>query len=81
LPGRQPSPGVSSWNVSPRFTEYAATSITTSPGPGPTVPVSVSYTLTPLGVSLAAAVATMRHWAYDHMDEVAASRDEYDANA
>ena len=47
----------------------------------PTVPVSVSYTLTPLGLSLAAAVATMRTWAYDHMDEIAASRDEYDANA
>ena len=46
----------------------------------PTVPVTVSYTLTPLGLSLAAAVATMRTWAYDHMDEIAAARDEYDAN-
>ena len=46
----------------------------------PTVPVTVSYTLTPLGRSLAAAVATMRTWAYDHMDEIAAARDEYDAN-
>ena len=45
----------------------------------PTVPVTVSYTLTPLGQSLAAAVATMRTWAYDHMDEIAAARDEYDA--
>lgn len=45
-----------------------------------TVPVTVSYTLTPLGLSLAAAVATMRTWAYDHMDEIAAARDEYDAN-
>ena len=45
-----------------------------------TVPVTVSYTLTPLGLSLAAAVATMRIWAYDHMDEIAAARDEYDAN-
>jgi DNA-binding HxlR family transcriptional regulator len=45
----------------------------------PTVPVTVSYTLTPLGLSLAAAVATMRTWAYDHMDEISTARDEYDA--
>jgi len=45
----------------------------------PTVPVTVTYSLTPLGQSLAAAVATMRTWAYDHMDEIAANRDEYDA--
>jgi DNA-binding HxlR family transcriptional regulator len=42
--------------------------------------VTVSYTLTPLGLSLAAAVATMRTWAYDHMDEIVAARTEYDAN-
>ncbi|WUJ68435.1 helix-turn-helix transcriptional regulator [Kribbella soli] len=46
----------------------------------PTVPVTVTYTLTPLGLSLAAAVATMRTWAYDHMDEIAAARTEYDDN-
>jgi DNA-binding HxlR family transcriptional regulator len=46
-----------------------------------TVPVTVTYTLTPLGLSLGAAVATMRTWAYDHMDEIAAARDEYDANS
>jgi DNA-binding HxlR family transcriptional regulator len=46
-----------------------------------TVPVTVTYTLTPLGLSLAAAVATMRTWAYDHMDEIAAARDEYDAES
>ena len=45
-----------------------------------TVPVTVTYTLTPLGLSLGAAVATMRTWAYDHMDEIAAARTEYDAN-
>jgi DNA-binding HxlR family transcriptional regulator len=45
----------------------------------PTVPVTVRYTLTPLGLSLAAAVATMRTWAYDHMDDIAAARHEYDA--
>lgn len=46
-----------------------------------TVPVTVTYTLTPLGLSLAAAVATMRTWAYDHMDDIAAARDEYDAES
>ena len=46
-----------------------------------TVPVTVTYTLTPLGLSLGAAVATMRTWAYDHMDEIAAARDEYDAES
>jgi DNA-binding HxlR family transcriptional regulator len=45
----------------------------------PTVPVTVSYTLTPLGLSLAVAVATMRTWAYDHMDEISAARNEFDA--
>ncbi|TCC51128.1 transcriptional regulator [Kribbella capetownensis] len=46
-----------------------------------TVPVTVTYTLTPLGLSLSAAVATMRTWAYEHMDEIAAARDEYDAES
>ncbi|HWD79749.1 MAG TPA: helix-turn-helix domain-containing protein [Kribbella sp.] len=46
----------------------------------PTVPVTVTYTLTPLGLSLAVAVGTLRTWAYDHMDEIVQARDEYDAN-
>jgi len=46
-----------------------------------TVPVTVTYTLTPLGLSLAAAVAMMRTWAFDHMDEIAAARDKYDAES
>lgn len=45
----------------------------------PTVPITVTYTLTPLGRSLAAAVATMRTWAYDHMDEIVAARHDYDS--
>lgn len=45
----------------------------------PTVPVTVTYTLTPLGQSLGAAVATMRTWAYQHMDEIVAARNDYDA--
>jgi DNA-binding HxlR family transcriptional regulator len=44
----------------------------------PTVPITVTYTLTPLGESLALAVATMRGWAYQHMDEIVAARNEYD---
>jgi len=44
-----------------------------------TVPVTVTYTLTPLGRSLGAAVATMRAWAYQHMDDIVAARNEYDA--
>ncbi|QNE21815.1 helix-turn-helix transcriptional regulator [Kribbella qitaiheensis] len=44
----------------------------------PTVPVTVTYTLTPLGLSLGLAVATMRTWAYQHMDEIVAARNEYD---
>jgi DNA-binding HxlR family transcriptional regulator len=45
----------------------------------PTVPISVSYTLTPLGLSLGIAVATMRAWAYDHMDEIVAARNDFDS--
>jgi DNA-binding HxlR family transcriptional regulator len=43
------------------------------------VPVTVTYTLTSLGQSLGAAVATMRTWAYQHMDEIVAARNDYDA--
>jgi hypothetical protein len=35
--------------------------------------------LSTLGQSLGIAVATMRTWAYDHMDEISAARDDYDA--
>ncbi len=45
----------------------------------PTVPVTVRYTLTPLGHSLAEAVAAIRVWAYAHMDEIDAARQRYDA--
>ncbi|MDX6247856.1 MAG: hypothetical protein QOF10_1216 [Kribbellaceae bacterium] len=44
----------------------------------PTVPITVTYTLTPLGQSLGAAVATMRTWADDHMDQIVAARNDYD---
>jgi len=44
----------------------------------PTVPVTVEYSLTPLGRSLAEAVATIRRWAYDHMDDIDHARYAYD---
>ena len=44
-----------------------------------TVPVTVEYALTPLGRSLADAVATIRGWALDHIEQVEAARDRYDA--
>lgn len=42
------------------------------------VPPKVVYPLTPLGASLAAQIATIRAWAYDHMDEINAARDAFD---
>ena len=47
----------------------------------PTVPVTVRYTLTPLGHSLAEAVAAVRAWAYAHMDEIDEARARYDGRA
>jgi DNA-binding HxlR family transcriptional regulator len=44
-----------------------------------TVPVTVEYSLTPLGQSLADAVHTLRTWAYAHMDEIDAAREEFAA--
>ncbi|EQD43653.1 transcriptional regulator, HxlR family [mine drainage metagenome] len=43
----------------------------------PTVPVTVEYTLTPLGHSLAEAVAGLRAWSYDHMPKIEAARKRY----
>jgi DNA-binding HxlR family transcriptional regulator len=45
----------------------------------PTVPVTVEYALTPLGVSLAEAVAGVRHWAYRNIGEIESARAGYDA--
>ncbi|MFJ4658424.1 winged helix-turn-helix transcriptional regulator [Nocardia sp. NPDC088792] len=44
----------------------------------PTVPVTVEYTLTPLGRSLASAVAELRAWSYAHISEIHSARSEYD---
>jgi DNA-binding HxlR family transcriptional regulator len=43
-----------------------------------TVPPRVEYTLTPLGASLAETIATVRTWAYSHMDQIDAARETYD---
>jgi DNA-binding HxlR family transcriptional regulator len=45
----------------------------------PTIPPRVEYSLTPLGVSLADVISTIRTWAYGHMDEISDARDAYDA--
>src|SRR5215213_2353843 len=45
----------------------------------PTVPVTVEYELTTLGRSLAGAVATIRGWALEHIEEVESARERYDA--
>lgn len=44
----------------------------------PTIPPKVEYRLTPLGQSLEDTVAVVRRWAYTHMDEISASREDYD---
>lgn len=43
-----------------------------------TVPVTVEYTLTPLGQSLASAIAGLRAWSYENIGEILAARSEYD---
>ena len=45
----------------------------------PTVPVTVTYELTDLGRSLHELMRGLKRWAETHMDQVLASRAEYDA--
>jgi DNA-binding HxlR family transcriptional regulator len=45
----------------------------------PTVPVTVEYELTQLGTSLQRLMVLLKHWAEEHMDEVQANRESYDA--
>lgn len=45
----------------------------------PTVPVTVTYELTDLGRSLHHLTREIRHWAQNHMDQVLACRETYDA--
>jgi DNA-binding HxlR family transcriptional regulator len=45
----------------------------------PVVPPKVEYSLTALGTSLTLEIAALRTWAYSHMDEIAAAREEFDA--
>jgi DNA-binding HxlR family transcriptional regulator len=47
----------------------------------PTVPVTVTYELTDLGSSLQDVMRDIKAWAEEHIDEVHANRDRYDARA
>jgi DNA-binding HxlR family transcriptional regulator len=47
----------------------------------PTVPVTVTYELTGLGLSLQQVMRGIKDWAETHMDEVLASREDYDTRA
>jgi DNA-binding HxlR family transcriptional regulator len=44
-----------------------------------TVPVTVEYSITPLGLTLAAAVDLLRDWAEQHLKDVTAAQRRYDA--
>jgi DNA-binding HxlR family transcriptional regulator len=46
-----------------------------------TVPVTVEYAITPLGRSLAQALAPLARWASDHINEIARARERYDRTA
>jgi len=45
----------------------------------PTIPPRVDYALTDLGRSLSDVIAELRTWAYAHMDDIEAAREEYAA--
>jgi DNA-binding HxlR family transcriptional regulator len=47
----------------------------------PAVPVRVEYALTPLGQTLREPLKALTEWSVRHIDEVLASREEYDAHA
>ena len=45
-----------------------------------TVPISVTYSLTELGEALTEPIDAIRRWAEDHLDEVLAAQEAYDAH-
>jgi DNA-binding HxlR family transcriptional regulator len=47
----------------------------------PEVPVRVQYELTPLGQTLREPLRALRNWSVQHISEVLAARQEYDAHA
>ncbi|MFG3294638.1 winged helix-turn-helix transcriptional regulator [Streptomyces sp. NPDC048179] len=47
----------------------------------PSVPVRVDYELTALGRSLSELMASVKHWAETHIEEVHEARERYDAEA
>jgi DNA-binding HxlR family transcriptional regulator len=46
----------------------------------PTVPVTVEYELTPLGRSLGEVIDVLREWAYTHVDDMNAARENFEAS-
>lgn len=44
-----------------------------------TIPPKVEYSVTPLGASLEQVIASLRAWAYGHMDEISDARRAYDS--
>jgi DNA-binding HxlR family transcriptional regulator len=47
----------------------------------PAVPVRVEYALTPLGQTLREPLKALTEWSVQHVAEVLAAREEYDAHA
>jgi DNA-binding HxlR family transcriptional regulator len=47
----------------------------------PEVPPRVDYELTPLGETLCAPIEAVRRWAEQHIDEVVAAQNQYDARS
>jgi DNA-binding HxlR family transcriptional regulator len=45
------------------------------------VPPKVEYTLTPLGAGLSEPIASLRIWAYAHMDQIDQARTRFDAES
>ena len=43
------------------------------------VPPRVEYSLTPLGRGLSSRIATIRAWAYEHMDDIESARADFDS--
>jgi DNA-binding HxlR family transcriptional regulator len=47
----------------------------------PEVPLRVEYALTPLGETLCAPISALVNWAEEHIDEVSAAQNTYDARS
>lgn len=47
----------------------------------PSIPPRVDYELSPLGHSVVTLVAGLKHWSEEHVEEIVAARERYDARA